>query len=83
MTLDLWTDNYKKQCFLSCTVHLLEDCLLKQNALFCELYQPTVKSAEHIKNELVRSLAKHGIINYIIRSSALFVSQVEQMSKKL
>ena len=49
MTVDLWTGNYKKECFLSCKVHWIEKCLVKQNALFCELFQPAVKSVGNIK----------------------------------
>ena len=74
MTVDLWADNYKKQCILSCTMHWIDKCLVKQNALFCKLFQPAVKSAGKIKNELLRSLAKHGISNDVIRSSVVFVS---------
>ena len=75
MTVDLWTDNYQKQCILSCTVHWIEKCLVKQNVLFCELFQPAVKSAGNIKNELLRSFAKHGISNDVIGSSFVLVSE--------
>ena len=83
MTVDLCTENYKKQRFFSCTVHWIEDCILKQNGLFCELFQPAVKSAESIENELVRSFAKHGISNDVIRSSAVVVSDRGANVKKL
>ena len=74
MTVDLWTDNYKKQCFLSCTVQWVEDYSVKQNAHFCELFQPSVKSAENIKKQLITSLGNYVISNEVIRSSVVFVS---------
>ena len=61
MTIDLWNDNNKQQCFLSCTVHWIEKSLVKHNALFCELFQPAVKPAGNIQTGHLRSLAKHGI----------------------
>ena len=82
MTVDLWTDNYKKQCFLSCTVQWVEDYSVKQNALFCELFQPSVKSAENIKKQLVTSLGNYGISNEVIRSSVVFVSDKGTNIKK-
>jgi len=63
-------------------VHWIEDWLVKQNALFCELFQPTVKSAENMKDELVMSLVKYSISNDVIRSSVVFVSDRGAIVKK-
>ena len=43
VTSDLWTDDYKKLTYLSCTAHWLEDGKRKNSEIFCKLFQAEKK----------------------------------------
>ena len=55
----MWQDDNKKESCLSCTTNWINasDCCLKQALLFCAKFAPSVKSAENIRNEMVKHLA--------------------------
>ena len=56
---DMWQDDHKKESYFSCTTHWISasDCCLKQAVLFCAKFAPSVKSAENIRNKMVKCLA--------------------------
>ena len=73
ITTDLWTENYRNQTFLSCTVHWIEAGKLFQNTLFCKLFKLSKKTGDNIKTELTSNLSELGI-EYGLLKNLIFVT---------
>ena len=73
---DILSDDHKKETYMFCTVHWISETSgsLQQTVLFCMKFMPSVKSAENIRNEMVRSLIACDITLDQIKQCITFVT---------
>lgn len=74
MTLDMWTDGYKKEAYITATVHYVSaKWELSSLVLFTSDFPPERKTGENIRKEVVRRCAKLGIDEGML-SNVVFVT---------
>ncbi|KAH9366339.1 hypothetical protein HPB48_006209 [Haemaphysalis longicornis] len=74
MTLDMWTDDYKKVAYITATVHYVSaKWELRSLVLFNSDFPPERKTGENIRKEVVRRCAKLGIDEGML-SNVVFVT---------
>lgn len=61
-TTDMWTDDYRKNSYLTFTVHYFsEEWELKKRILFTALFEKEKKTGENIRNQTVKQFKKFGL----------------------
>lgn len=64
VTLDLWTDNFKKNCYMSVTAHYFHGTKFMERVLAAD-EQEEVHTAINIQAQLDEILEKYGIAPHI------------------
>ena len=83
VTFDLWTDDYKKLSYLSCTKHWLEDAERKNSGVFCKLFQAERKTADSIRHELVANMSEIGLEESILKNITFVTDKGANIKKSI
>lgn len=77
MTIDMWTDDYKKISYLTATAHYVDDSWNLHSVVLFTSDFPTAekKTSENIKRELLRKISKMGLDESIIKNVVFMTDQ--------
>lgn len=81
---DMWTDNHKKNHFLTMTTHFFDrDFSLKRKVLFTSLFKAKVKSGVNIKKEFKRRFVLMGLDAKLLGKISFVTDQGSNIVKAL
>ena len=83
VTSDLWTDDFKKLTYLSCTAHWLENRKRKNSGIFCKLFQAERKTAENIRHKLVINMTEVGLEESMLKNITFVTDRGANIKKAL
>ena len=83
-TTDMWTEDYKKNSFVTVTVHFFDDNFtLQKKVLFTSFFKEKIKSGLNIKNDILRRFEKLGYKKKLLVNVRFVTDQGSNMVKAL